>query len=140
VLATFRETFPNVAVFRVQGAAKGKDLILIGSRMPIRLDRMNVLMNDPRTKADLERVGIKSADDVQTWFVCDETQLGPALAGSVINTDDNMHVETVAPREAFRPTMEENAAWIESLKTALRAPDRKTGEGFPISRPRNGVS
>jgi len=27
-----------------------------------------------------------------------------------------MHVETVAPREAFRPTMEENAAWIEKLR------------------------
>jgi hypothetical protein len=87
---------------------------------------MNVRMNDPRTKADLERVGIKSADDVQAWFVCDETQLGPALAGSVINTDDNMHVETVAPREAFRPTMEENAAWIESLKgKPLAQPQRK---------------
>jgi spermidine synthase len=122
VLATFHETFPYVAVFRVQGAAKGKDLILVGSRAPIRLERMSERMNDPRTKADLERVGIKSADDVRAWFVCDETQLGSAVAGSVINTDDNMHVETVAPREAFRPTMEENAAWIESLKT--RTPSR----------------
>jgi len=116
VLATFHETFPYVAVFRVAGAAKGKDLILIGSESRIRLDRMAERMNDARTKADLDRVGIKSAADVQAWFVCDETQLGPAVAGAVINTDDNMHVETVAPREAFRPTMEENAAWIESLR------------------------
>jgi spermidine synthase len=116
VLATFHETFPYVAVFRVQGAAKGKDLILIGSRAPIRLDRMVERMKDSRTKSDLERVGIKSADDVRAWFVCDETQLGPAVAGSIINTDDNMHVETVAPREAFRPTMEENGAWIENLR------------------------
>ena len=120
VLATFHETFPYVAVFRVQGAAKGKDLILIGSRAPIHLDRMSERMYDPRTKADLDRVGIKSADDVRAWFVCDETQLGPAVAGSVINTDDNMHVETVAPREAFRPTMEENAKWVESLRRADR--------------------
>jgi len=103
-------------VFRVVGAAKGKDLILIGSGSRVRLDRIAERMNDARTKADLERVGIKSAADVQAWLVCDETQLGPAVAGSVINTDDNMHVETVAPREAFRPTMEENAAWIESLR------------------------
>jgi spermidine synthase len=116
VLATFHETFPYVAVFRVQGAAKGKDLILIGSRAPIRLDRMVERMKDSRTKSDLERIGIKSADDVRAWFVCDETQLGPAVAGSIINTDDNMHVETVAPREAFRPTMEENGAWIEKLR------------------------
>jgi hypothetical protein len=116
VLATFHETFPYVVVFRVAGAAKGKDLILIGSGAPIRLNRMDERMKDARTKADLDRVGIKSAADVQAWFVCDETQLGPAVAGSVINTDDNMHVETVAPREAFRPTMEENAAWIEKLR------------------------
>jgi spermidine synthase len=116
VLATFHETFPYVAVFRVQGAAKGKDLILVGSGAPIGLDHMAERMNEPRTKADLDRVGIKSADDVRAWFVCDETRLGPAVAGAVINTDDNMHVETVAPREAFRPTMEENARWIEKLR------------------------
>jgi hypothetical protein len=52
-----------------------------------------------------------------SWFVCDETQLGrSAVADAIINTDDNMHVEAVAPREAFRPTMAENAAWIENLK------------------------
>jgi spermidine synthase len=116
VLATFNETFPYVAVFRVQGAAKGKDLILIGSQAPIRLDRINERMSDPRTAADLARVGFKSAEDVRAWFVCDQIQLKPAIAGAIINTDDNMHVETVAPREAFRPTMEENAAWIEKLK------------------------
>lgn len=116
VLATFHETFPYVAVFRVQGAAKGKDLILVGSRAPIRLDQSNERMNDPRTAADLARIGFKTADDVRAWFVCDQKQLSPAVAGAIINTDDNMHVETVAPREAFRPTMEENAAWIEKLK------------------------
>ena len=120
VLATFHETFPYVAVFRVQGAAKGKDLILIGSGAPVRLDQISERMKDPRTKADLDRVGITSAEEVLAWFVCDETQLGPAVAGSVINTDDNMHVETVAPREAFRPTMAENAAWIESLRNGRR--------------------
>jgi spermidine synthase len=116
VLATFHEVFPHVAVFRVQGAAKGKDLILVGSRQALSLDRIDERMRDPRTKADLARVGIKTTDDVRAWFVCDENQLGPAVAGAIINTDDNMHVETMAPREAFRPAMEENAAWIESLR------------------------
>jgi spermidine synthase len=116
VLATFHEAFPYVAVFRVEGAAKGKDLILVGSRAPVRLDRMNERMDDDHIKSDLARVGINSASDVRAWFVCDENQLGPAVAGSIINTDDNMHVETVAPREAFRPTMAENAAWIERLR------------------------
>ncbi len=116
VLATFHEAFPHVAIFRIQGAAKGKDLLLLGSRAPIRLDRIEERMKDPKVAADLQRVGLNSADDLRAWFVCDETRLGPAVRGAVINTDDNMYVETVAPREAFRPTVEENAAWIESLK------------------------
>jgi spermidine synthase len=124
VLATFHESFPHVAVFRVQGAAKGKDLILVGSRQALSLDRLADRMRDPRTKADLARVGIKTAEDVQAWFVCDENQLGPAVAGAIINTDDNMHVETVAPREAFRPTTDENGAWIESLKKNNPGPNQ----------------
>ena len=116
VLATFHEVFPHVAVFRVQGAAKGKDLILLGSRAPITFDQINQRFSDQKIGAELTRAGIRTVNDLRAWFVCDEAQLGPAVAGAVINTDDNMHVETVAPREAFRPTMEGNAAWIESLR------------------------
>lgn len=116
VLATFHEVFPHVTVFRIEGAAKGKDLILLGSRAPIDLNRIDERMKDARTLADLSRVGLKTPADVRAWFVCDERQLKPAVAGAVINTDDNMHVETVAPREAFRATMEENAKWLEGLK------------------------
>lgn len=120
VLATFHEVFPHVLMFRVRGEVLGKDLILVGSRGPLNLDRVAERMNNPRIAADLLRAGIKSPEDVRAWLVCDETQLGPAVQGAIINTDDNMHVETVAPREAFRPLMEENGKWIESLK--VRSP------------------
>lgn len=116
VLATFHEVFPHVAMFRIEGAAKGKDLILLGSRAPITLDRMSERMSNSRVAADLARIGITKPEDVRAWFVCDEAQLRPAVAGAVINTDDNMHVETVAPREAFRASLDENAAWIERLR------------------------
>jgi hypothetical protein len=103
-------------VFRVGGAAKGKDLILLGSQQPIDLNPITERINDGRSQAELRRIGLASAEDVREWFVCDETRLGPAVAGAIINTDDNMHVETVAPREAFRPTMDENARWIDRLR------------------------
>ena len=115
VLATFHETFPHVLVFRVEGAWKGKDLLLVGSRTPLTLDHIKDRIGDARIAAELARVNIKSEADVRAWYVCDETQLGPAVAGAVINTDDNMHIETTVPREAFRPLLEANAAWIESL-------------------------
>jgi hypothetical protein len=91
-------------------------LILLGSRAPISFDHTNQRFSDQRISAELARAGIKSPNDLPAWFVCNESRLGPAVAGAIINTDDNMHVETVAPREAFRPTMGENAAWIERLK------------------------
>jgi spermidine synthase len=115
VLKTFQRVFPHVMIFRVGGTIKGKDLILAGSRTPLTLNHLGERLRDARISAELSRVGIKSEADVRAWYVCDETKLGPAVAGAVINTDDNMHVETTAPREAFLPLMQTNAAWIESL-------------------------
>ncbi|MGA9993825.1 MAG: fused MFS/spermidine synthase, partial [Pyrinomonadaceae bacterium] len=120
VLATFHEVFPHVLVFRVGGVARGKDLILIGSRAPLNLDHLSERMSDARTAAELKRVEMNSPQDVQAWYVCDERQLGPAVAGAVINTDDNMHIETKVPREAFLPTMEENGAWVDKLSSQAR--------------------
>ncbi len=119
VLATFHRVFPHVSVYRVEGATKGKDLLLVGSRSPLVFERLmertRERMGDQRVSAELARVNIMSEADVRSWYVCDESKLGPAVAGAVINTDDNMHIETTVPREAFRPLMQTNAAWIESL-------------------------
>ncbi len=115
VLATFHGTFPYVQVFRVEGAWKGKDLLLVGSKTPLTLDHIKERVADPRISVELARVNIKGETDVRAWYVCDEKQLAPAVAGSVINTDDNMHIETTVPREAFRPLLETNGAWLEKL-------------------------
>ena len=119
VLATFQKVFPHLLVFRVEGATKGKDLLLLGSKTPLPMDqvmnRLRERIRDPRIAAELARIDIKSEDDLRAWYVCDETRLTPAVAGAVINTDDNMHIETTAPRESFRLLMETNAAWIERL-------------------------
>jgi spermidine synthase len=121
VLATYRSVFPHVMIFRVGGATQGKDLILAGSRVPLTLEHLSERMSDPRTAAELARIDIKSEADLLSWYICDETQLGPAVAGAVINTDDNMHIENRAPREAFLPLMEANAAWIEELAKQSRS-------------------
>ena len=121
VLATFHSVFPHVLVFRVGGVANGKDLILLGSRAPLSLDHLSERMKDARVAAELRRVEMNSSQDVEAWFVCDERQLGPAVAGAVINTDDNMHIETTVPREAFLPTMTENGAWVDKLSSQARA-------------------
>ncbi len=115
VLATFHETYPHVMVFRVEGAWKGKDLLVVGSKTPMTLDLIKERIIDPRIAAELARVNMKSEADVRSWYVCDEKQLAPAVAGAVINTDDNMHIETTVPREAFRPLLETNSDWVQKL-------------------------
>lgn len=115
VLATFQNVFPHVLVFRVEGANQGKDLLLVGSKKPSTLDRLSLGFNDARMAAELARVNIKSEADVRAWFVCDESRLAPAVSGAIINTDDNMHIEMTAPKDAFRPLLQSNAAWVESL-------------------------
>jgi spermidine synthase len=115
VLATYQKVFPHVLMFRVGGLNKGKDLLLFGSNQPLSLDRLSERIADPRVQKELARVNLSSEADVRSWFVCDETKLGPAVAGAKINTDDNMHIETTVPREAFRPLMQSNAQWVEAL-------------------------
>ncbi|HET6975807.1 MAG TPA: fused MFS/spermidine synthase [Pyrinomonadaceae bacterium] len=115
VLATYQKVFPHVLVFRVGGLNKGKDLLLIGSNRPLNLNQLSQRFADPRIAAELSRVDLKSEADVRGWFVCDESKLGPAVAGAKINTDDNMHIEMTVPREAFRPLMKSNAEWVEAL-------------------------
>ncbi len=115
VLATYHKVFPHVLVFRVGGLNKGKDLLLVGSNRPLNLDRLAERFMDQRMAAEMARVGLKSETDVRNWFVCDESRLGPAVAGAKINTDDNMHIEMTVPREAFRPLMQSNADWIQAL-------------------------
>ena len=120
VLATYQSVFPHVLMFRVGGAAEGKDLILVGSRVPLSLNSVEQRMTDARIQAELARIGIRQKADVEAWYVCNELQLGPAVAGAPLNTDDNMRIENRAPREAFLPLMQTNSAWIEKLATEAR--------------------
>jgi spermidine synthase len=120
VLATYKSVFPHVLVFRVEGAAKGKDLILVGSRQPLMLEHIGERMQTERVMKELSRIKINAPADLEAWFVCDETQLAPAVERAIINTDDNMRVENRAPREAFLPVMQANEAWIETLAQESR--------------------
>ncbi|HEV7843021.1 MAG TPA: fused MFS/spermidine synthase, partial [Pyrinomonadaceae bacterium] len=121
VLATYQSVFPHVMMFRVGGASQGKDLILVGSRAPLSLDRVEERMRNARIKAELERIGVREKRDVEGWYVCNDAQLGPAVAGAPVNTDDNMRIENRAPREAFLPLMEANSAWIEKLAAEAKS-------------------
>ena len=115
VLATYQKVFPHVLVFRVGGSSNGKDLLLVGSNRPLNINRLPQSCDNELMTKEQERVNFRAATDLKSWFVCDETRLGPAVAGARVNTDDNMHIETTVPREAFRPLMQTNADWVRAL-------------------------
>ncbi|HEX5887513.1 MAG TPA: fused MFS/spermidine synthase [Pyrinomonadaceae bacterium] len=115
VLATYHKVFPHVLMFRVGGSSRGKDLLLVGSNQPLNIDRLPARCDDELMRKEQARVNFQPAVDIKSWFVCDETKLGPAVAGARINTDDNMYIETTVPREAFRPLMQTNAEWVQAL-------------------------
>ncbi|HEX8136738.1 MAG TPA: fused MFS/spermidine synthase [Pyrinomonadaceae bacterium] len=121
VLATYRSVFPHVLVFRVNGAARGKDLLLVGSRAPLSLDRTAERLANEQMAQELRRIKITGPEAIEAWYVCDETELAQSLGPATLNTDDNMHIENRTPREAFLPLMAENATWIEALATRARA-------------------
>jgi hypothetical protein len=90
-------------------------LLLVGGNRPMNLDKLAERFTEPRMAAEMARVNLKSESDVRAWYVCDETTLRPAVSGAKINTDDNMHIETTVPREAFRPLMQTNGEWVQTL-------------------------
>src|SRR5215204_273361 len=87
VLATYHKVFPHVLVFRVGGLNKGKDLLLVGSSRHLDIDQRLARCNDERMRSELARAGLTTPAGIKDWFVCDETKLGPAVAGAKINTD-----------------------------------------------------
>jgi hypothetical protein len=91
-------------------------LILLGSKQKLDLSRLDERLKNPRHAAELARVKMDRHAAIEAWYVCDETALGPAVAGAPLNTDDNMLIEYRAPRDAFKPLMEENSRWIATLK------------------------
>ena len=114
--ATYQKVFPHARV-SCRWCREGKDLILVGSNQPLSLDLLAQRLADERIAKELSRVNLRSEADVRGWFVCDETKLGPAVQGAQINTDDNMHIETTVPREAFKPLMQRNAEWLDRLRS-----------------------
>jgi spermidine synthase len=106
LIATFREAFPQVYLFR---GAEG-DLMLLGSKSERRLD-LSVLrshFDDPRVSADLKRIGTARASDIISRFYLGPAEVTNLSAGAKLNTDDNALIEFNAPRRVG--TTEETVA------------------------------
>ncbi len=113
LIATFRAAFPNVYLFR---GAEG-DLMLLGSKSERRLD-LSVLkshFDDPKSGAELKRIGTSTAADIISRFYLGPAEVTSLSAGARLNTDDNALIEFNAPRRVG--TAEETVA--RNLKQLL---------------------
>jgi len=96
LIATFSAAFPNVYLFR---GAEG-DLMLLGSKNERRLD-LSILkthLDDPRTGAELKRIGTWKPADIISRFYLGPAEVIKLAVDARLNTDDNALIEFNAPR------------------------------------------
>jgi spermidine synthase len=98
ILASFQSVFPTVVVFNL-GASL--DAVLVGTRQPLRIDIADLerRLAEPRTRAELARVGVASPEDLLARFLLGPTAVRSMVQGATVNTDDNMHVEFRGARD-----------------------------------------
>ncbi len=97
LIATFRSVFPHTLIF------KDRDLILLGSRRPIRFDirRMQQAFAVPRIRQNLELTHIRYPFDLLVQLRLDEQGAAAFSKGGILNTDDNMLLELTAPLSLY---------------------------------------
>jgi len=106
LIATFRAAFPQVYLFR---GAEG-DLMLLGSKSERRLDLsvMKSHFDDPKSGAELRRIGASTAGDIISRFYLGPAEVTNLSNKAQLNTDDNALIEFNAPRRVG--TAEETVA------------------------------
>lgn len=97
LIATFRSVFPHTLVF------KDRDLVLLGSRKPIRFDirRMEQLFRETPVRENLSLTFVRFPFDLLIHLRLDEQGAEAFSRNAVVNTDDNLLLELAAPRSLF---------------------------------------
>jgi len=118
LVATFRSVFPEHLVFRL---SSGRDILLLGSRQPIRFSgpRVRDLLQDPRRAGSLSSVGIHHPFDLLARLALDPATSARFADTAPINTDDNMHLELAAPRSLYLDRLTEIKAAFERQEPDL---------------------
>ena len=71
-------------------------------------------------RRDLERVDVKSPDDVVALLRMGTDEMYWYGARSLLNTDDNAFIEFAAPKDLYTSSSQENSDEIEALGYNLR--------------------
>lgn len=109
-LATFRSVFPHTLVF------KFTDLIILGSRQPIRFDykKLQQAFQQPRIRESLSNTQIRFPGDMLIRLSLDAKGTAAFSQDAPLNTDDNMLLELAAPMSLYINRMDAIAAEMET--------------------------
>ncbi len=118
VLATFSAVFPECALWE---AKPGADYLLVGTLDPFEVDtaRAESRMAGRPVRADLERIRLRTIDDLAACYVMGPAEVAAWGRGAGENTDDNAALEWSAPRSLCEPTR----GWQVTEVNARRSAD-----------------
>ena len=122
LMRTFGDVFPYVVVYSTIDNA---DVVLLGSDRPLvpSLNAAERLFADPQMAAELRTVGITDAVELTSRFMFDQRAFAKMGGGDVRNTDDNMHIEYVAPLRIHAQTSQENVRWMARYSVLPWSPE-----------------
>jgi spermidine synthase len=115
ILGGFHRAFPHVLVFET---LNGIDLLLIGSDRPlvVDLDELERRSSGLWVRADLARVGVRTAADIAAMLQTGGGALDEVVRGAAVNTDDNGLVEFAAPKALYLDTQNANMAMLQGTR------------------------
>jgi hypothetical protein len=104
ILRSFAEVFPYTYVFSAEDLSS--DVILVATNHPLPLDVAALSRNfvDPTLRQELERGGVRSAEDLIAYLLLTPDEIPAFTAGSPLNTDDDAIIEFGAPRDLLGST------------------------------------
>ncbi len=103
IMRTFRSVFPNCSIWYTSSL----DLILIGSKKPLRLTLKEIdrRLTKPKVRADLAMVDITDARTLLTHFITDSRGLDQIGGEGDLHRDDNSRLEFDMPRSLYRSSI-----------------------------------
>lgn len=129
ILRGFASVFPGVHVFRV-----ASDAIVVGTNgsAPLPLDAI-LRHGNAKVLADLERIGIRTPDDLLAHYWVGGDELRARLGQGPVNTDDNMLIEFAAPLRMLSRRKAEQEAQARELASMFA--DGTTGMARQVQLP-----
>ena len=99
LIRTFRSAFDQVLLFTPDPMSS--DLLMVGSRRPLIVDRARIatFMQRESVRKELARGGFEAPEDIVGLLVADEARLDAHIGAGPLNTDDNAHIEFSAPKD-----------------------------------------